>query len=201
MRTRSDAADAANGSDCCETPPEPPLWVQETAARENVRLKHDLSYYRSEAFRLEKALAEANAALKIKEGAVSYMERNSAQFYDEWPKLRKMLKRWDERNWADLCVSALRGHVGDAAEMDYTHDITDSLAFKQELKAIHRRRDEVSRDWLRARALRPAKQLLAKCTARMSLRRCGALAQVDVQIRLRSEGGRTGKPGLESERD
>eukprot|EP00966_Prymnesium_polylepis_P199172 4615075-Prymnesium_polylepis.1 len=85
-----------------------------------------------------------------------------------------MLKRWDERNWADLCVYALRGGVIDAAaEMDYTHDITDSLAFKGELKAIHRRRDEVCRDWLRDRALRPAKQLLAKCTARMSLRRCG----------------------------
>eukprot|EP00966_Prymnesium_polylepis_P063874 1481556-Prymnesium_polylepis.1 len=60
-----------------------------------------------------------------------------------------MLKRWDQRNWADLCVSALRGPSGDAAEIDYTHDFTDSIAFKQELKAIHRRRDEVCRDWLR----------------------------------------------------
>eukprot|EP00966_Prymnesium_polylepis_P117156 2707196-Prymnesium_polylepis.1 len=72
-----------------------------------------------------------------------------------------MLKRWDERNWADLCVYALRGPVSDAAEIDHAHDITDSLAFKPELRAINRRRDGVCRDWLRARALRPAKQLLA----------------------------------------
>ena len=128
MQSRSDAAAAANCCDCCEQPPEaePPLWVQETAERENVRLRRDLSYYRSEAFRLEKALSEVNAALELKQGAVSYMDRQSSIFRGEWPKLRTMLKRWDERNWADLCVYALRGGVIDAAaEMDYTHDITD----------------------------------------------------------------------------
>ena len=73
--------------------------------------------------------------------------------------------------WAELNVTALRG--GSRAELDYTHDITDSKSFAPELRAIHARRDESCRDWLQAHAFNPAKCLLAKmCHHRLSGRRC-----------------------------
>ena len=93
-------------------------------------LEWRVNYNSGEVYRLERALTTANLMLKEKEGAVKYFPPGDKAIYSEWPRLRQMLKRWDERNWVDLCLYALRGARDDAGEIDYTFDIEDSRPFK-----------------------------------------------------------------------
>ena len=84
--------------------------------------------------------------------------------------MRQKLGRWDERNWAELVVSALKG-PRDGSQLDYTMDVRDCGAFKGALKEIHRQRDEESREWLQTHAFRKEKQMLTKMSHRKSNRR------------------------------
>ena len=84
--------------------------------------------------------------------------------------MRQKLGRWDERNWAELVVSALKG-PRDGSQLDYTMDVRDCVAFKGALKEIHRQRDEESREWLQTHAFRKEKQMLTKMSHRKSNRR------------------------------
>ena len=90
------------------------------------------------------------------------MKRGSSQYYDEVEVARFKFGRWDQRNWADLAVSMLKGKEGDASSMDLTHDITDSIAFAPELRAIHARRDEQCREHLEGHAFASGKIVPAR---------------------------------------
>ena len=104
------------------------------------------------------------------------MEAHNTTFYGEVKTVREFLRRYDPRNWAELCVSALKGLRGDAESKDYTSDITWCTAFKDELAAIYAIRDEECRMWLEGHSFRIEKQSLVKNAHRLSgrkLRRAG----------------------------
>ena len=58
-------------------------------------------------------------------------------------------------------------------EINYTHDVTDTVSFAPELRLIHQRRDQACCDWLQEHAFHPAKCLLIKMAHRLSARRTG----------------------------
>ena len=120
---------------------------------------------------MHKLLRKANAALDDTAGHIKYMVKGDPHFYEEAQVWRQRMRRWDPRNWADLSVSGLAGKRG-TDDINYTHDITDSMAFRLELNAIHARRDEQCRDYLATHAYRPAKLALIKYSHRVSDRRC-----------------------------
>ena len=164
------AAAVARGSD---EPPQAAPWSAEHETELKRYEQKIASYWKREAQRLLERNRELSAALSEKEGRIKWMDRNTSQYYDEVKILRLKLGRWDERNWADLCVSALNGEHGNPLSMDRTSEITDSKAFRLELAAIHERRDEACRDYLQTHAFRVQKQLLAKVSHRLSGRKMG----------------------------
>ena len=130
--------------------------------------------YMQETQRLKERLKEANAALSEQEGAVDFLQRGSSFYYREAQVLRRKLCRWDERNWAELVMTALAGSKnGSSSEVNYIHDVTDTLSFAPELRLIHQRRDQACCDWLAQHAYHPAKCLLVKMAHRLSGRRTG----------------------------
>ena len=144
------------------------------------------NHWKAKAGRLTESLKTASAALSNQSGCIQYMNRFSTQYYDEVKVARLKFGRWDERNWADLAVSMLKGKEGDALSMDYTHDITDSVAFAPELRAIHARRDEQCREHLEGHAFATGKCLLAKMANRTSNRKafwCNSLFKFDHSVR------------------
>ena len=98
------------------------------------------------------------------------MARESSQYREEVRVLREIMSRWDKRNWAELCVSVLKGLRG-GEQIDYTMDVRDCTAFEGALKEIHRQRDEECSAWLQTHAFRAEKQLLGKMAHRKSNRR------------------------------
>ena len=147
----------------------------EVELRRAAETKRD--WWKAKAMQLEESLRAANAALKQKQDTIQFVERGSSQFRKQVPILRDMLKRWDKRNWAELCVAALKGPQ-DGSQLDMTCDIRDCISFRDALKDIHRQRDESTRVWLEEHAFRPEKMLLAKLAVRMSGRRCQWLNQL-----------------------
>ena len=79
------------------------------APGESRAAEHDRNYWKREAGRLKEALVVSNAALSEKQDRISFMERGSAHFYREVATLREKLKRWDTRNWTELCIAVLKG--------------------------------------------------------------------------------------------
>ena len=134
-------------------------------------LRRNADVWKRRFYVIQRQLRIANDALKKKQDAVHFMDRKSSQFRKEVPVLRKLLQRWDQRNWAELCVSALKGSEG-GSQIDYTMDVRDCVAFMEALKEIHRRRDESCRTWLEDNAFRPEKMMLVKMAHRVSGRRC-----------------------------
>ena len=79
------------------------------------------------------------------------MARESSQYREEVRVLREIMSRWDKRNWAELCVSVLKGPRG-GEQIDYTMDVRGCMAFEGALKEIHRQRDEECSAWLQQAA-------------------------------------------------
>ena len=115
--------------------------------------------WKSRCLKAENDLRVARGAFTEEQGRVQFMARTSTQFQIEVKVLRQKLGRWDERNWAELVASALKG-PRDGSQLDYTMDVRDCEAFKGALKEIHRQRDEESREWLQTHAFRKEKQML-----------------------------------------
>ena len=95
------AAAVARGSD---EPPQAAPWSAEHETELKRYEQKIASYWKREAQRLLERNRELSAALSEKEGRIKWMDRNTSQYYDEVKILRLKLGRWDERNWADLCV-------------------------------------------------------------------------------------------------
>ena len=171
MTTRSaSAAPPATPTAAPSTGSEAP-WSAQAAQELLAKAEHDRNYWKREAGRLKEALVVASAALSDKQDRVSFMERGVSHFYREVAALREKLKRWDKRNWTELCIAALKG--GEADQLDYTVDIRDCVSFREALKDIHRQRDESNLEWLQGHAFRGEKQILAKMAHRISARRTG----------------------------
>ena len=149
-------------------PPTTAPWSAEAEIELRRKAEADRDYWKAEAGRLEERCRVLSAAADDQEGRVSFLERNSSLYYREVQVLRAKMRRWDPANWAELCVSMLKGKRGDPDSHDYTSDITSAPAFREELKAIHANRDEECRLWLESHALRPEKQLLVKNAHRIS---------------------------------
>ena len=143
-------------------------------AEELLRASERLTcWWKREAERLQDRNKVLSAACEAREGAVSWMEAHNTTFYGEVKTVREFLRRYDPRNWAELCVSALKGLRGDADSKDYTSDITWCTAFKDELAAIYAIRDEECRMWLEGHSFRIEKQSLVKNAHRLSGRKAG----------------------------
>ena len=171
MQTRSDVTEVSTQTECDESAPDIPLYRYQAEVDLRRKVEGRRDEWKAEARRLEKLLRKANAALDNSADKIKYMVKGDPHFYEEAQVWRQRMRRWDPRNWADLSVSGLAGKRG-SDEINYTHDITDSLAFGPELKAIHARRDEQCRDYLATHAFRPAKLALIKYSHRVSGRRC-----------------------------
>ena len=134
------------------------------------KAEHDRNHWKSRALASEEELRKSRGALGDST-RVQYMDRNGSQFFREVIVLReKLAARWDPRNWAELCMSALKG-PRDGCQLDYTMDVRDCVAFQPALKEIHRQRDEESSQWLQNHAFCIEKQLLCKMSLRLSNRR------------------------------
>ena len=101
------------------------------------------------------------------------MKRSDHHWAREAQILHEKLRRWDERNWAELCMSALASdRLNDEnRQTNHVSEVTESVHFKPELKAIHARRDEECRAHLEQTAFRPEKMYMAKMAHRLSDRR------------------------------
>lgn len=172
MEARTSARQAREATRGGEPPPTVAPWSAEAEVELRRKAESDRDHWKREVGRLREELRTVGATISTSSGTIKFMERQSPQFYKEVKVLRGKLARWDERNWVELCVSALAGRNGEA-DIDYTHDITDCIGFRAELKRIHARRDESCREWLQANAFRLEKQMLAKMAHRISGRRCG----------------------------
>ena len=128
------------------------------------------NYWKSRCLTAEHDLKVARSTISEEQGNLKFMARGSSEFAEKVKVLRQKLGRWDERNWAELVVSALKG-PRDGSQLDYTMDVRDCEAFKGALKEIHRQRDEESREWLQTHAFRKEKQMLSKMSHRKSNRR------------------------------
>ena len=140
-------------------PPEQNPYFLQLKAEIELRRRAETraSGYLAETLRLkERLLLLANAALSEKEDAVSLLQRGTSYYYEEAHVLRQKLRRWDPRNWAELVMTALAGsRDGQQNEINYTHDVTDTLSFAPELRLIHQRRDQACCDWLQEHAFHP----------------------------------------------
>ena len=170
MQTRSDVQEVSTQTDYDVDAPDIPLYQYQAEVDLRRKAEGRHAEWKAEAGRLHKLLRKANAALDDTAGHIKYMVKGDPHFYEEAQVWRQRMRRWDPRNWADLSVSGLAGKRG-TDDINYTHDITDSMAFRLELNAIHARRDEQCRDYLATHAYRPAKLALIKYSHRVSDRR------------------------------
>ena len=86
----------------------------ETELRRRADLQ--IEYWRARAKKAESDNITLRAAMAAKVGAVGFMQSGISYFYVQARALRLILARWDPRNWAELCILALRGTYYSADE-------------------------------------------------------------------------------------
>ena len=106
------------------------------------------------------------------------MQRSDHHWAREAQILREKMRRWDERNWAELTMSALAGDRLNEEQTNHVSEVTESVHFKAELKAIHARRDEECRAHLEQTAFRPEKMYMAKMAHKLSDRRSAGVTGI-----------------------
>ena len=144
-------------------------WSSAVETELRVRAESSRNFWKSRAGELEEELRRVRATLDGT-NCLQFMDRKGSQFRRESQVLRDKLRaRYDKRNWAELCISALAAQR--EGEIDYTCDVRDCVAFRSALKEIHRQRDEECKEHLEQHAFRIEKQMLLKMAQRRSNRK------------------------------
>ena len=111
-------------------------WSSAVETELRVRAESSRNFWKSRAGELEEELRRVRATLDGT-NCLQFMDRKGSQFRRESQVLRDKLRaRYDKRNWAELCISALAAQR--EGEIDYTCDVRDCVAFRSALKEIHR---------------------------------------------------------------
>ena len=135
-------------------------WSAQAETELRRQAEKSRNHWKARCLKAEAALRDLAAAAGDG-AAVKFMARDSSQYKDEVRVLRLRLARWDERNWAELCVSVLHGRRQvKHGDTNHTWEIAACKKFQPALNAIHAARDKSNREYLQLHAFRPEKMLL-----------------------------------------
>ena len=113
-------------------------WSSAVETELRVRAESSRNFWKSRAGELEEELRRVRATLDGT-NCLQFMDRKGSQFRRESQVLRDKLRaRYDKRNWAELCISALAAQR--EGEIDYTCDVRDCVAFRSALARLGRER-------------------------------------------------------------
>ena len=149
-------------------------WTAQHELELRRKAEIERNHWKTRCLKAESALRDLAAAAGDGAAVVKFMARDSSQYKDEVRVLRLKMARWDERNWAELCVSVLRGRRQlKHGDTNHTWEIAACKQFQPALNAIHAARDKSNREYLQLHAFRPEKMLLLKMAQRHSIRSMG----------------------------